>query len=108
MFLALLDVFCFVLPIRCVIFSILILLHADSYFCFLYDSDHKSRKPPGDISGSSTPGNRILTDEHDIFSKMGSSRMSKKYQLGLSCSDAEIDYRSCRSVKEGKGDFKWH
>ncbi|XP_015880014.1 uncharacterized protein At1g76660 [Ziziphus jujuba] len=70
--------------------------------------DHKSWKPPGDISGSSTPGNRILTDEDDIFSKVGSSRMSKKYQLGLSCSDAEIDYRSGRSVKEGKGDFKWH
>lgn len=84
------------------------LLFADSYFPFLYGSDHKSRKPPGNISGSSTPGNRILTDEDDVFTKVGSSKMSRKYQLGLSCSDAEIDYRRGRSLKEGKGDFKWH
>ncbi|KAF3446964.1 hypothetical protein FNV43_RR12144 [Rhamnella rubrinervis] len=70
--------------------------------------DHKSRKPPGDISRSSTPGSRILTDEDDVFTKMGSSKMSRKYQLGLSCSDAEIDYRRGRSLKEAKGDFKWH
>jgi hypothetical protein len=48
-----------------------------------------------------------VTDD-DIFSKMASSKTSRKYHLGLSSSDAEIDYRRGRSLREGKGDFAWH
>ncbi|PON35905.1 hydroxyproline-rich glycoprotein family protein [Parasponia andersonii] len=61
--------------------------------------DYK-RKQAGDTSGSATPGNHILSDEEDIFSKMGSSKSSRKYQMGLSSSDAEIDYRRGRSLRE--------
>jgi hypothetical protein len=48
-----------------------------------------------------------VTDD-DIFSKMASSKISRKYHLGISTSDAEIDYRRGRSLREGKGDFAWH
>lgn len=54
----------------------------------------------GDVSESDTPGNRIFSDEEDIFSKMGASKMNRKYQMGLSNSDAEIDYRRGRSLRE--------
>ncbi|GLU00163.1 hypothetical protein SLE2022_175490 [Rubroshorea leprosula] len=80
--------------------------HDLSVSCIGYE-DHKSRSPAGNIFGSNTPGNHALTDEDDIFSKMGSSR-SRKYHPGLSSSDAEIDYRRGRSLREGKGDFAWH
>ncbi|XP_057975637.1 uncharacterized protein At1g76660 isoform X2 [Malania oleifera] len=63
--------------------------------------DLSSKKQPGDVSGWSSPG------EEEVFSKMGASRMSRKYHLGLSSSDAEIDYRRGRSLREGKGDFAW-
>ncbi|KAM3711152.1 hypothetical protein ACJW31_01G085800 [Castanea mollissima] len=69
--------------------------------------DNKSRRQPSNLSGSSTPG--TLTDEEDIYSKMELSKKgSRKYALGLSCSDAEVDYRRGRSVREGRGDFAWH
>lgn len=74
----------------------------------VFNSDPKSRRQPGNVSGSSTPGNHVLIDEDDIFSKMASSKISRKYHLGLSSSDAEIDYRRGRSLREGKGDFAWH
>ncbi|KAJ7958020.1 putative Hydroxyproline-rich glycoprotein family protein [Quillaja saponaria] len=70
--------------------------------------DHKSQKLPGNVSGSVTSHNHILMGEGDIFSKIGSSRISRKYQLGYSCSDAEIDYRRGRSLREDRGDFTWH
>ncbi|CAB4278791.1 unnamed protein product [Prunus armeniaca] len=72
--------------------------------------DHKSWRQPGDVSRSTTPGPgiRVLADEEDIFSKIGSSKLSRKYQLGLSSSDAEIDYRRGRSLRERKGEFAWH
>ena len=54
----------------------------------------------GDTWGSDAPGNRIFSDEEDIFSKMGSSKMSRKHQMGLSSSDAEIEYRRGRSLRE--------
>jgi len=76
-------------------------------FFFLVNSDPKSRWQPGNVSGSSTPSNHVVTDD-DIFSKMASSKTSRKYHLGLSSSDAEIDYRRGRSLREGKGDFAWH
>ncbi|CAK7345936.1 unnamed protein product [Dovyalis caffra] len=74
-----------------------------SFSCDRYE-DPKSRWQTGNISGSSTPGNH----DEDIFSKMASSKISRKYHLGLSSSDAEIDYRRGRSLREGKGDFAWH
>ncbi|KAJ9167009.1 hypothetical protein P3X46_021693 [Hevea brasiliensis] len=72
------------------------------------NEDPKSRKQAGDISASSTPGIHALKDDDNIFSKMTSSKISRRYDLGASCSDAEIDYRRGRSLREGKGDFAWH
>jgi hypothetical protein len=66
------------------------------------------RKRPGDVFGRSMAGNRNMSDEDDIFSRMGTSKISRKYHQGLSSSDAEIDYRRGRSLREGKGDFAWH
>ncbi|KAJ0621992.1 hypothetical protein HanIR_Chr01g0015051 [Helianthus annuus] len=47
-----------------------------------------------------------LTDNEDIFSKMDGSRMNVKYHMGIgqSNSDAEIDYRRGRSLRESR---KW-
>ncbi|GMJ10524.1 hypothetical protein like AT1G76660 [Hibiscus trionum] len=69
--------------------------------------DHKSRRQVADVSGSSTAINHPLTDEEEVLLKKSSSR-SRKYQMGLSCSDAEIDYRRGRSLRERKGDFEFH
>ncbi|KAG8369265.1 hypothetical protein BUALT_Bualt15G0133500 [Buddleja alternifolia] len=46
--------------------------------------------------------NQFLSDEDDIFSKLGSSRIGRKYQFGSSNSDAEIEYRRGRSLREGR------
>ncbi|PIA34127.1 hypothetical protein AQUCO_03800001v1 [Aquilegia coerulea] len=67
--------------------------------------DHNSPKQSADISGSLSD-NQVMTDDEDIFSRMGNSKI-KRYQLGLSSSDAEIDYRRGRSLRERKGDFSW-
>ncbi|KAJ4836900.1 hypothetical protein Tsubulata_037370 [Turnera subulata] len=71
------------------------------------NEDHRSAKKPGNVSGSSTPDNHVAPDDN-IFSRIGSSKISRKYHLGLSSSDAEIDYRRGRSLREGRGDFAWH
>ncbi|XP_058220443.1 uncharacterized protein At1g76660 isoform X2 [Rhododendron vialii] len=68
---------------------------------------HILRKRPGDVFGRSLAGNHILSDDDDIFSRMGTSKISRKYHQGLSSSDAEIDYRRGRSLRDGKGDFAW-
>lgn len=65
-----------------------------------YDPDQGSRRLLGE------DGN-VLSDSEDIFSKMGMSRISRKYKKGLSSSDAEVDYRRGRSLREGRGDFAW-
>ncbi|KAM7253109.1 hypothetical protein ACFE04_025727 [Oxalis oulophora] len=62
----------------------------------LSSKDYKSSKQPG-----SRPVDHIRADE-DIFSKMGLSRTSRKY---MSSSDAEVEYRRGRSLREGKGGF---
>ena len=72
-----------------------------------YESGHISWRQPGDVNGRSAPGSHILSDEDDIFSRMGTSKISRKYHMGLSSSDAEIDYRRGRSLRQGKGDFAW-
>ena len=71
-------------------------------------SDHKTKRQHGDISGSSTAGNFVLSDEEDIFAKMQLSKTNRKHQLGQSSSDAEVDYRRGRSLREKKGDLSWH
>ncbi|KAL5557627.1 hypothetical protein UlMin_033838 [Ulmus minor] len=72
------------------------------------DKDHKTKRQHGDISGSSTAGNFVLSDEEDIFAKMQLSKTNRKHQLGQSSSDAEVDYRRGRSLREKKGDLSWH
>ena len=74
----------------------------------MLNSDSKLRRQAGDVSGSSTPGIHVVTDDDEIFSKMTSSKISRKYNLGSSCSDAEVEYRRGRSLRESKGDFAWH
>lgn len=66
-----------------------------------------SEKQSGNSSVRSAPGNHILSDNEDIFTKMGASRISRKHHLGLSSSDAEVEYRRARSLRQGKGDFAW-
>ncbi|KAF9606809.1 hypothetical protein IFM89_029266 [Coptis chinensis] len=73
---------------------------------FLYQG-HDSPKLSTDVTDRNQSDNEVMTDEDDIFSKMGSSRINKRYQLGLSSSDAEIDYRRGRSLRERKGDLSW-
>ncbi|XWS20801.1 hypothetical protein CRYUN_Cryun30bG0000800 [Craigia yunnanensis] len=69
--------------------------------------DRISRRQATDVSGSSTSVNHTLADEEDVFLKKKGSSRSRKYYLGLSSSDAEIDYRK-GSLREGKGDFACH
>ncbi|XP_074279173.1 uncharacterized protein At1g76660-like isoform X1 [Silene latifolia] len=62
---------------------------------------------PGNASNQRAPKNIVLTDDEDIFSGMGKSRKNRKYHMGQSCSDAEIEYRRGRSLRE-YGDLSWH
>ncbi|KAL3513716.1 hypothetical protein ACH5RR_026433 [Cinchona calisaya] len=66
-----------------------------------------SHMQPGNFSVRSAPGNHIMSDDDEIFCKIGASRISRKYHLGLSSSDAEVEYRRGRSLRQGKGDFAW-
>ncbi|KAI3427744.1 uncharacterized protein J3R85_009163 [Psidium guajava] len=59
-------------------------------------------------SGSSTPGIHARTDDEDVFSRIHLPKNGRKYELGSSMSDAEIDYRRGRSLREGKVGFRWH
>ncbi|CAI9778002.1 unnamed protein product [Fraxinus pennsylvanica] len=54
-----------------------------------------------DVSGR-TPGNHILSDDDCVFSKSGSTRNGRKYNFCTSNSDAEIEYRRGRSLREGR------
>ncbi|KMS94867.1 hypothetical protein BVRB_014550 [Beta vulgaris subsp. vulgaris] len=67
--------------------------------------DEKKDKQPGKISGQSTPS---LTDEDDMYSNMGKFNKSRKLNMGLSCSDAEVEYRRGRSLRECREDYTWH
>ncbi|KAL0392292.1 UNVERIFIED_CONTAM: hypothetical protein Sradi_2452000 [Sesamum radiatum] len=60
-----------------------------------------SQKQSGD-SGRSRHINHNLSDEDDLFSKTGAPRIGRKYQFGSSNSDAEIEYRRGRSLREGR------
>ncbi|KAH6827891.1 hydroxyproline-rich glycoprotein family protein [Perilla frutescens var. hirtella] len=56
--------------------------------------------PQKRISGRTLPSSHILSDDEDIYSKMGAPRNGRKYQFGSSNSDAEIEYRRGRSLRE--------
>ncbi|KAF6163621.1 hypothetical protein GIB67_036081 [Kingdonia uniflora] len=58
-------------------------------------------------AGSGKHSKQITSDDEDIISKMGSLRTSRRYRSGLSISDAEIDYRRGRSLREGRRDLAW-
>ncbi|PIN04407.1 hypothetical protein CDL12_23055 [Handroanthus impetiginosus] len=63
--------------------------------------DQVPQKQYRDVSGRSFPNAHNLSDDEDIFSKMGtSSRVGRKYHFGSSNSDAEIEYRRGRSLRE--------
>ncbi|KAF5739262.1 hypothetical protein HS088_TW12G00464 [Tripterygium wilfordii] len=74
----------------------------------VFCEETKSIWQSGSISGFGVPSNHILNVEEDLFSNMSATKLSRKYHLGLSSSDAEIDYRRVRSLREGKGDTSWH
>jgi len=86
----------------CSTFSYPFLYQPVSKYVFSCMSDLKSQRHGSNSSGFSPPENPTFVDDEDIFSKMESSRISRKYKMGLSCSDAEIDYRRGRSLREGK------
>ncbi|KAK1263278.1 hypothetical protein QJS04_geneDACA009356 [Acorus gramineus] len=48
------------------------------------------------------------TDDDEIFSNAWGAKVAKKYRLGLSSSDAEIDYRRGRSLRDTNGFLAWH
>ncbi|KAK4390060.1 hypothetical protein Sango_2069300 [Sesamum angolense] len=52
------------------------------------------------VPGRSFPSNDMLSDDDDIFTKMGTRRIGRKYHFGSSNSDAEIEYRRGRSLRE--------
>ncbi|XP_057794649.1 uncharacterized protein At1g76660-like [Salvia miltiorrhiza] len=60
----------------------------------------EGQAPHKRISGRGLPSSHILSDDEDIYSKMGAPRNGRKYQFGSSNSDAEIEYRRGRSLRE--------
>lgn len=52
--------------------------------------DHKPRK------------HRIHADEEALLSRVGSVKGNRSYPAGFSSSDAEIEYRRGRSLREGR------
>ncbi|KAG9128831.1 hypothetical protein Leryth_009590 [Lithospermum erythrorhizon] len=52
--------------------------------------------------------NFLLSDDEGIFSRMRNSRSIRKYDLGLCSSDAEIEYKRGRSLRERKPNFPCH
>ncbi|KAI3459972.1 hypothetical protein Pfo_016635 [Paulownia fortunei] len=63
--------------------------------------DQVPQKRFGD-TGRSFHNNHILSDDDNIFSKMGAPRIGRKYHFGSSNSDAEIEYRRGLSLREGR------
>ncbi|KAL3655166.1 hypothetical protein CASFOL_000952 [Castilleja foliolosa] len=63
--------------------------------------DQVPHKRVGDVSGRSLPSMQIPSDDdEDLFSKMEAPRISKKSNFSSSSSDAEIEYRRGRSLRE--------
>lgn len=76
-------------------------LHSGAPVSFTTLEDQAQQKRYGEASRSLHNLN-VLSDDDDIFSKMGSSRVGRTYQIGSSNSDAEIEYRRGRSLREGR------
>ncbi|KAK9059858.1 hypothetical protein SSX86_020562 [Deinandra increscens subsp. villosa] len=75
------------------------------------ETNHSSKSEPTslhDLKDVRESADHCLTDDEDIFSKMGVSRMNVKYHMGMgqSNSDAEIDYRRGRSLRESRVNSK--
>ncbi|KAL8487033.1 hypothetical protein ACS0TY_023185 [Phlomoides rotata] len=66
-------------------------------------NDQVPQRRVGDTGRSYTHNSHTLSDDdEDIFSRMGASRIGRKYQFGSSNSDAEIEYRRGSSLREGR------
>lgn len=78
--------------------------HFETGYCV---KDHMSPKQSVDVFKQIEPAKHAMSDDEGIFSKMGTLRLSRKYDPGLSSSDAEIDYRRGRSLRERKGNIAW-
>nr|GME02264.1 uncharacterized protein At1g76660-like [Ipomoea batatas] len=61
-------------------------------------ADHSLQKHSKDFLGQNALSNHAVSDDEDVFSKMGNSRHGRKHPPGLSSSDAEIDYRKGRTI----------
>ncbi|XP_056847024.1 uncharacterized protein At1g76660 isoform X1 [Raphanus sativus] len=75
----------------------------------LSQTSHKSEAgldPPKSSSngckGDHKPRNGIHADEEALLSRVGSVKGSRSYRTGFSSSDAEIEYRRGRSLREGR------
>lgn len=62
----------------------------------------QKKKRFGDGSGRRFPGSQILSDDEDQFANTGTSRIGWEHHFGSSISDAEIEYRRGRSLREGR------
>ncbi|XP_073282561.1 uncharacterized protein At1g76660-like isoform X1 [Primulina huaijiensis] len=62
----------------------------------------QKQKRFGDRSGRRFPGSQILSDDEDIYTNTGASKIGWKHHFGSSNSDAEIEYRRGRSLREGR------
>ncbi|CAH9145301.1 unnamed protein product [Cuscuta epithymum] len=69
--------------------------------------DNCSKRDPSNAYGPNTHEQPLLSDDEDIFSNIGNSRHCRKYPRGSSTSDAEVEYRRGRSLREGKGWAAW-
>lgn len=65
------------------------------------DNSLEDEAPKQKRSGRSFPSNQNLSDDEDIFSRMGTTRIGWKHHSGSSTSDAEIEYRRGRSLRYG-------
>lgn len=71
-----------------------------------YDvSDQVPQRRLGD-TGRSYHNNHSLSDDNNIFSKKGASRIGRRYQFVSSNSDAEIEFRRGSSLREGRYQYR--
>lgn len=69
--------------------------------------DNCSKTCRSNASRASSHEYRVVSEDEDIFSKMGNSRLCRKYPHGSSSSDAEIEYRRGKCLREGKSFAGW-
>lgn len=61
----------------------------------------QKQKRFGDRSGRRFPGSQVVSDD-EVFANTGALRIGWKHHFGSSNSDAEIEYRRGRSLREGR------